>query len=165
MLKEKEIGKALSHLTKPERIVLIVTYDDKNKRADIMTAGWNTRTSFDPPLIAVSIGKTRYTHQLIKKEKEFVVAVPSEKLKKAALFCGSCSGKDNDKVKELNLKTSQGLLKAPLIDKAVANFECGLVKAVETGDHTLFIGKVRRAYASEEKKSLLVFKNKELRSV
>ena len=42
---------------------------------NIIPLGWKMRTSFKPPVVTVSVRKTRYSHGLIAKEGEFVPGV------------------------------------------------------------------------------------------
>lgn len=46
-------------------------------------------------------------------------------------------------------------IKPPLIEDAVANFECKVVSQLDTGDHTIFVGEVVAAYVGDEKKRRL----------
>jgi len=121
-----------------------------------MIASWVIQTSFDPPLIAVSIGKTRFTYNLIKESKEFVIAVPNETLKDAIRIFGLKSGKTINKFKETKLKTKKAsFVESPLLADATINYECKLLQIVDTGDHSIFIGAVVAAWINENKKVLL----------
>jgi flavin reductase (DIM6/NTAB) family NADH-FMN oxidoreductase RutF len=121
-----------------------------------MIASWVIQTSFNPPLIAVSIGKTRFTYNLIKDSKEFVIAVPNEKLKEAIRIFGLKSGANINKFKETNLKTKKAsFVKSPLLADATINYECKLLQIVDTGDHSIFIGEVMAAWMNKNKKVLL----------
>ncbi len=134
---------------KPERVVLVVSVDEKGK-PNVMPAGWCMRCSFDPPLIAVSIGKTRYTHSLLKKSKEFVIAVPNKELIDLVKFTGSCSGRDVDKFKEAEIETAKGKGSVSLIKKATLNLECEKYNECDSGDHTIFIGKIICAWYNKK---------------
>ena len=154
----KELRRIFRKL-KPER-VLLVSSADENGKANVMTVEWFMRTSFDPPMVAVSIGKTRYTHELIKKTKEFVVAFPKSEMGREAIYCGTYSGREVDKIKNAGLKTRKSVfVKPPLIENCVLNLECSVVNEIETGDHTIFIGKVLAAHY-EEGEILIEFENK-----
>jgi len=90
-------------------------------------------------MVAISVGKTRYSHELIMREKEFVLAVPGESVARDVLFCGTRSGRSVDKFAEtaftaLGAKT----VGAPLIKECVVNFECEVAGTLSTGDHTIF---------------------------
>jgi len=81
----------------PEQVSWAVSVDSEGK-ADIISLGWCMPTSFEPPMIAISVGKTRYSHQLISESQEFVVAFPilllfSKEDSTQALFCSPCCKK------------------------------------------------------------------------
>lgn len=133
----------------PRQIILVVS---KGNRPNVMTAAWATPTSFEPFLVAISIGKERYSHDLIKKTKEFVIAVPDISMKDKVLSCGEHSGQDTDKFKEVGLTPIPAKnISVPLIKECQINLECQLVDDIETGDHTLFIGKVLAIHGKKTK--------------
>lgn len=136
----------------PEQIVFAVSWDKKNKRSNIITLGWSMPTSHNPPLVAISVGLTRYSHRLIRETKEFVLAFPTEKMEKEVLFCGTQSGRVVDKFRVTGLTPIKSkFIKPFLIKECLVNMECKVVKEIRTGDHTIFVGKILKAYASEKK--------------
>jgi len=50
-----------------------------------------------PPMMAVSIGKTRYSLEVFRHAGQFVIAFPSERQKDEAMLFGTQSGRDVDK--------------------------------------------------------------------
>ena len=138
----------------PEPVVMVTSI--KDGKPNIIPLGWSMITSFVPSMMAISIGHTRYSHEIISKGKEFVLAYPSEDMGKEVLYCGTHSGREVDKFKETGLKSSPAkFVKPPLIKDAVANFECKVIKQTDTGDHTIFVGEVIAAYINPEKKRRL----------
>jgi len=136
----------------PEQIVFAVSWDEKNNRSNIITLGWVMPTSHNPPLIAISIGNTRYSFKTISETNEFVISFPTEKMAREVLYCGTRSGKDVDKFKETGLTSLPSkYIKPPLIKECLVNMECKVVNKVVTGDHTIFIGEILTAYISESK--------------
>jgi flavin reductase (DIM6/NTAB) family NADH-FMN oxidoreductase RutF len=132
----------------PEEVVLI-TCVDTNGRPNVMTAGWTMLCSGSPPMVAVAIGKTRYTHAQILSSKEFVLAMPSVGMKEAVLLCGTHSGRDTDKFKEAKLTALTGLqVRAPLVGECLVNLECRLENTLDTGSHTIFVGRIVQAWVS-----------------
>ena len=108
-------------------------------------------TSGVPPMLAISVGLTRYSHELIERAGEFVVVFPSEEMVDATLVVGTKSGRDGDKMAESGVKLVPATkVKAPLVDDACANFECRLVGKLLTGDHTIFAGEVVAAHVGPE---------------
>jgi flavin reductase (DIM6/NTAB) family NADH-FMN oxidoreductase RutF len=135
----------------PEHIVFAVTWDAANKRPDIMVLGWAMPTSIAPPMWAISVGHTRYTHKLLKETGEFVLAFPSSAMSAATQLCGTRSGRDTDKVKETGLKTLPSKkVKPPILEGCPACFECKVKGVLETGDHTIFTGEVVASHVAED---------------
>ena len=62
------------HLLYPLRSYLIVSGQEET---NVMTADWLTILSHEPFIVGVAISPKRYTHKLIKKYKEFVIAAPN----------------------------------------------------------------------------------------
>ena len=127
----------------PEWIALVVTADAEG-RPNAMAAGWCMWTSGSPPMMAVSVGLTRYTHELLEARGEFVLAFPGVGQGEATLAVGSQSGRDvPDKVATAGLAVEPATqVGVPLIKGATANFECRLACQLRTGDHTIFVGEV-----------------------
>jgi flavin reductase (DIM6/NTAB) family NADH-FMN oxidoreductase RutF len=126
----------------PEQIVLAVTADDSG-RPDVITLGWAMPTSGVPPMWAISVGHTRYSHELVEKGEEFVLAFPSVEMIEACHLCGTKSGRDTDKIVAAGLRTEPAkIVRPPLLAGCLANFECRLSGKVVSGDHTIFIGEV-----------------------
>ena len=133
----------------PEQIVLVVTASAKDT-FNIITIGWVMPTSSLPPMIAVSIGHSRYSYKLIMEIGEFALCFPSVEQKSAVIFCGTHSGKEYDKFKETGLgQISSKYIKPPIIADSVAAFECRVSGSLKTGDHTIFAGEILTAYVSE----------------
>ena len=124
-------------------IYSLVTSLDTNGRPNALGVSWVMRTSLDPFLLMISIDHSRYSHAGIDFHKEFVVHYPSAEQAEAAWFCGTRSGRDIDKIKEAGLSLIDSVaVQVPTIEGATVAFECKVVGQFETGDHTVFIGKV-----------------------
>lgn len=133
----------------PEGIALAVSVDTEG-RPDIITLGWAMPTSGQPPMAAISVGLTRYSHELISAGKEYVLALPGVELAEACLLCGTKSGREADKVAECGLKTFPSrIVKPPLLGGCVANFEIKVTGEFLTGDHTIFAGEIVAAHVDE----------------
>ncbi|MCP8307620.1 MAG: flavin reductase family protein [archaeon] len=139
-----------TRLMYPRPMVLITCIDSSGK-PNIIPVAWTMPISFNPPMVAISIALTRYSHKLIKETREFVINIPTKELVKHIDYLGSVSGKDVDKFKASNLTALPAKkVKPPLIGECVAHIECELVSKLDTGDHTIFIGKVVAAQANED---------------
>ncbi len=117
---------------------------------NIITLAWQTPLSHDPMLLGISVGHSRFSHDMIKKSGEFVINVPHKPLLSQTHGCGRVSGKDVNKFKKFSLHTQNSHhVKPPGIQECVAQIECSLYKTVDTGDHSLFIGEAVYAGAEE----------------
>jgi len=122
------------------RTYLIVSGVEK---PNVMTADWVTPLSFSPQMLGVAIGHGRYTHSLIERWKEFVVAVPTIELLRDVWIAGTLSGAKQNKIDKLGLTLIESKkVKVPSIKECQANLECKVVNEVETGDHTFFVGEI-----------------------
>lgn len=154
MQKQTDYGEAIR--TKyPEQVVIAIARD-RNGVPNPITLGWSMITSGDPPMMAVSIGKTRYSLEVIRGAGEFVITFPSEEMAEPALFFGTRSGRETRKLETSGIKTHPAqAIDCVLLADAVANFECVLCSETETGDHVLFVGKVVASHVNEKTKKRL----------
>jgi flavin reductase (DIM6/NTAB) family NADH-FMN oxidoreductase RutF len=133
----------------PEQVVIAIAKDPKGKYNPI-TIGWTMNTSHDPPMMAISIGRTRYSLEAVRGAGEFVIALPSSDMAEDALFHGTRSGRDMDKLTECGTRTQPAtVIDGVLLADAVANFECKLESELETGDHVIFVGRVVASHVNE----------------
>jgi len=146
----KEVPKDKIYRLLHPRQVVLVTCADEGGKPNVLTVAWSTPLSFDPPLIGISIGKNRYSHGVISRTKEFAISVPPSSLLEKVKGCGTLSGRERDKFREVGLTPLPSRrLKAPVVREGIAHLECRVMKEVEVGDHTLFVGEVVEAYADE----------------
>jgi flavin reductase (DIM6/NTAB) family NADH-FMN oxidoreductase RutF len=143
----------ITTVTNPKQTILLTCRaQDKD---NIITLDWHTILSFEPMMYAVSIGKTRFSFNLIKSSKVFVVNFMSKNFEKEVLFCGQNSGENLDKFKETGLEKEEAeTIDCPKIKQALGYLECKVEKEIEVGDHVLFIAKVSRAEIKENGKRL-----------
>ena len=148
-MRETTVSEAWSRKV-PSSVCCAVACDEKG-RATIIPLGWMMPTSGKPPMLAISVGHTRYSHHCIRTTKEFVVALPNKDQGDAVLYCGTHSGRDTDKFAGSGLRPLRArVVGAPLIAEAVTNFECRLVGELDTGDHTIFVGEIVAAHVDDE---------------
>ncbi|HON69362.1 MAG TPA: flavin reductase family protein, partial [Phycisphaerae bacterium] len=123
-----------------------------------MPLGWLMTTSREPPMLALAAERTRYTLELIRQAREFVISFPPSTMGKEILYYGTNSGRFVDKFAETPVRTQPATrVDGVLLTDAVANFECRLVGSLETGDHTIFVGEVLAAHRGEADGPLVNF--------
>lgn len=118
-----------------------------------MTAAWCMRTSLKPALVAVSIGKTRYSHGLIEKSGVFAVNVLSEGQEETGRHFGFKSGRNTDKFE--GIEYTKAKTGSPILKGIASYLDCKVVSACETGDHTIFVGEVLDSEVYDENPPLL----------
>ncbi|MGC8924244.1 MAG: flavin reductase family protein [Candidatus Micrarchaeia archaeon] len=129
----------LYHLLYPIRTLLIsARYGEKES---VMAADWCTPLSFEPKLFGVAVGKKRFTHSLIVHSKSFAINLVSPEMKEKMIICGTKSGKDIDKFRIAGLGKEEGKLTV-LVSDSPASIECRVIKEIDVGDHTFFVGEV-----------------------
>ena len=129
---------------------VMVTCGDCEENYNIITIGWTGTICSDPPMCYISVRKERHSHDIIMKNKEFVINLTTEELAAATDWCGVRSGRDYNKFKEMHLHTEPAqLVKAPLIKESPLNIECQVVEVKELGSHDMFIANVVAIDAEE----------------
>ena len=154
MQKQVEYAEAIK--TKyPEQIVIAIA-KDRNGKFNPITLGWTMIVSGKPPMMAIAVAKTHYSVEAITFAECFTIAYPSSEMADAALFFGSRSGRDVDKLAEFNCETAPTAeIDSVLLVDAVANFECTLEQHMHAGDHVIFIGNIVAAHTNTETKKRL----------
>ena len=129
---------------------VMISSADREGHTDIMTASWAGTVCSDPAMVSVSIRKERYSYHMIRESGEFVINLTTEKLVRAADYCGVKSGRDVDKWKEMQLTPVKGdVVKAPLIAESPVNIECVVEEIRELGSHDMFIASVAAVHGDK----------------
>lgn len=95
-----------------------------------MTIGWGTiGIEWGRPMFVAYVRESRYTRQLLDENPEFTVNCPVGDIDGRILgFCGTKSGKDVDKFKELGLHTEEPMnISVPGIRELPLTLECKVV--------------------------------------
>lgn len=126
----------------PTPVMLVGTYD-KTGKPNIMAAAWGGICASQPPCLAVSVRKSRWTYYAILEKKAFTVSIPSRKLVAQADYAGMYSGADVDKFAALELTPVPAEhVDAPYVGECPIVIELSLYQTVEIGSHTQFIGEI-----------------------
>jgi len=140
-------GREIPALLNPRPAVL-VTCCDAEGIPNALSLVWHTPLSHDPPLVGISVAKSRYSYGLIEESGEFVINIVSAACRHAVEVCGQRSGRDGDKLWAASLKLEPArTVRPPLIAGALGALECRVVNRLSCGDHMLFVGEVVSATA------------------
>lgn len=110
------------------------------ERRDGFTAAWVMQASFDPLLLAVSINPTNASYELLHAGGGFTVNVLKQGQLDLARRFGTTSGRDQDKL--AGVRWRPGRTGGPILEQALAHFDCELAGRHRAGDHELVLGLV-----------------------
>lgn len=121
------------------------------EKSNIITVAWTGIINTKPPMVYISIRPERYSHDIIKKNGEFVINLTNEKLAFATDWCGVKSGRDVDKFEKMKLtKEMADFVKCPMIEEAPVSIECKVKEVKKLGSHDMFMAEVLAIHADEK---------------
>ena len=113
------------------------------EKSNIITVAWTGIINTNPAMVYISVRPTRYSYNLIKDQREFVINLTTKNLVKATDWCGVKTGAIVDKFKEMKLhKEKANFLKCPMIKESPVSVECKVKEIKELGSHTMFMAEV-----------------------
>ncbi len=131
------------------RPVLLLSMRDLSGKDNIITVSWAGVACTSPPMVTVSLRKTRHSHAVVTATKEFVANIPTSKHYEMAELCGTSSGKNTDKFAACHFSKLPGsVVKAPLIAECPINLECKVVHVLPLGSHDLFVAEIVKTHAN-----------------
>ncbi len=123
--------------------VVMVSSGRKGKRPNIVTVAWTGTINSDPPMVSISLRKSRYSHEIISETGEFVINLTTKELVRYTDYCGVKSGRDIDKFKECGLtELEMDGVDCPGIAEAPVCIACKVKESKELGSHDMFIAEV-----------------------
>lgn len=113
-------------------------------RPNIITVAWAGTVNSEPPMVSISVRKSRHSHDLILQTQEFVINLVNEELAKACDYCGVRSGAAEDKFEVLSLHAIEApkMKYAPQIEEAPLSISCKLKDVIELGSHDMLLAEV-----------------------
>lgn len=151
MIQKSSLAEAYAKSHLPSKVTMAVT-QKPDGGYNLITLEWFMRTSIQPPMFAISVGHTRYSHECLQDLRYFNLVFPSAGQRELLALAGSKSGRDIDKFLAGEVKHFPGKLKGlPILSEAAACFECEIVTQVKSGDHTIFVGEVKHSWKNDEK--------------
>ena len=113
------------------------------EKSNIITVAWTGVINTNPAMVYISVRPERYSYDIIKKSKEFVINLTNEELAYATDWCGIKSGKNVDKFEKMHLTKEKGkFVKCPIIKEAPVSIECKVKETKKFGSHDMFIAEV-----------------------
>jgi flavin reductase (DIM6/NTAB) family NADH-FMN oxidoreductase RutF len=117
-----------------------------------MTVTAFASVSADPPTILVSLCTRAVGARALAAARRFGVSVLADEHVDVARYC---SAPGAPKFLEQFIEAGDGGSASPAVAGALAHLDCELADAVRVADHTVYIGRVRVAWASHDGTPLL----------
>lgn len=130
--------------------VLVVTKADGKVNA--MTIGWGTLgIEWARPIFTTFIRENRFTCHNLEKNGEFTVSIPQDDSAKKILgYCGSRSGRECDKIKELKLTLeAPEIISVPAIRELPLTLECRVVYKQKQDERALSAEFIKEFYPQD----------------
>ena len=125
---------------------VLVSVADSAGNDNLITIAWTGTVCSDPAMTYISVRKERYSHHMLKENKEFVINLVSKEICRAADFCG----RDLDKFEATGLtREKASTVNVPLVKESPVNIECKVTQVLELGSHDMFLAKVTAVQVDE----------------
>lgn len=113
------------------------------EKSNIITVAWTGIINTKPAMVYISVRPERYSYNIIKKNKEFIINLTTKDLVYATDWCGVKTGAKVDKFKEMKLtKEKANFVNCPMIKESPVSIECKVKEIKELGSHHMFIAEV-----------------------
>jgi flavin reductase (DIM6/NTAB) family NADH-FMN oxidoreductase RutF len=130
---------------------VLVTCGDLTGEKNAITLAWVGTASSEPPCIAIGVRPTRYSYGLIQRYGDFVVNLPRADQVGILEYCGSVSGRTEDKFAKAGITAARAdSVRAPLVAEFPVNIECKVKSRIPLGSHDLFVGEVLAVHADPD---------------
>lgn len=127
----------------PIPVVMITCGEYDKGEKNILTVSWTGTINTEPPMAYISVRPGRYSYDIIKRTGEFVINITTKELAFQTDYCGTNSGKNIDKFKELGITAEKASsLNCAVIKESPINIECKVKNIVELGTHHMFISDI-----------------------
>ncbi len=131
--------------------VVMVSCQREGERPNIITVAWAGTVCSDPAMVSISVRKERYSYEIIRDTREFVINLVTERLAFATDFCGVRSGREVDKFQRMQLTPlASAKVGPPGIAESPLNLECRVKEILPLGSHDLFLAEVVGVTAEDD---------------
>lgn len=121
----------------------LVSVQRPGERPNLITIAWTGTVCTDPAMVYISVRKSRYSYAILEETKEFVIHLTTDRLVRAADYCGVKSGKDIDKFRACKLTPIPSKeVTPPTIAESPVAIECRVEQIIPLGSHDMFLARV-----------------------
>jgi flavin reductase (DIM6/NTAB) family NADH-FMN oxidoreductase RutF len=128
--------KLLRHFTYGLYAITVADGDSYNA----FTANWLSQTSFEPPMLMLSVENGSHSLPIIRRTKVFVVNILASGQRELAGQLGRTFLRNPHKLEGVNYTLGAG--GCPILEDTLGWMECQVTAEVEAGDSTVFIAEI-----------------------
>lgn len=116
----------------------------------VLTIAWTGIINTRPPKTYIAVRPQRHSYPILKKQREFVINMPSADLVRAVDYCGVRSGATVDKFAETGLTPqTSAVVSAPSLAQCPLCLECRVTDIIPMGSHDLFLADIVKVTVEE----------------
>lgn len=105
-----------------------------------MLASWIMQAGFEPPMLTVAVGKTRYVAEWLSDDAAFVVNVLAADQRRLLGHFGRGFAPGEPAFTGLEIERSTAGI--PILDEALGHLECRVRGSLMSGDHRIVLGEI-----------------------
>jgi flavin reductase (DIM6/NTAB) family NADH-FMN oxidoreductase RutF len=126
----------------PTPVAVVGTYKDDGQ-PNFAVSAWAGTVCSNPPMLSVSFREATLTHSLLLSRREFTVAITGSAQIAAVDYCGSRTGRTEDKAATVQWPTAKASkVNAPYSPAFSLVYQCRLFDSKNLGLHTIFFGEI-----------------------
>ena len=117
---------------------VMVSCADREGKPNIITIAWVGTVCTNPPMVSISVRPTRYSYDMIRRQKEFVINLTTKDLAFATDYCGVRSDTPSTGLTPVPVEG----VSVPGIAESPVSIACRVVEERALGSHTMFLAEV-----------------------
>lgn len=123
----------------------------RGDEANIITVAWTGIVNSEPPMTYISVRPSRFSHDIIEREGEFVINLTDETLVYEMDYAGCVSGEKVNKWEKLGLtREAADKVACPMIAESPLNLECRIIEKKSLPSHDMFLAEIIEVHADEK---------------
>jgi len=145
--------KRVKNFLAPLPVVLVTTrLKQKSGVSDnIIPISWAGIVESAPHMVNINISKGKYSGEVIRKTREFAIAIPGAINLEKVDICGTVHGDKTDKFELTGFEKFEATeIDVPLIRQCPINMECKLENIVSFKSHDMYIGKIMATHIDDD---------------
>ncbi len=141
-------GFAAGTLTAPLPPALVTV--GEGEEANVLTVAWTGILASTPPKTYISVRPSRHSYEILKRQGEFVIHLPSADMAKQVDYAGIFTGAKVNKFEKCGFETvASETVAPPTIAACPLALECRVCEVIPMGSHDVFMADITRITCHE----------------